>query len=406
MVFATEDGLARVLESIPNKRNRTRLQTFLEEQRSNGVRLSSVIMQANHIRHWAVFLGDTDFTAATKDDVRRFTNLRTTERTWRPAGTGEPTVKRVPIGNTTMNIRKTMLKQFQRWVRGGDKTSAYPEEVVWLKQKRSPDDEALPVEQIITPDELRTMIEAAPDTQLKALLAVLYDSGARASEFCALRVRDVIFDEYGAILALPKDGTNLKTGARRIRIITSAAYLRAWINAHPLTKKPTAPLWLAMSRRNQIGDPLRSSSLGYVVETAGKRAGIDKDVYPHLFRHSRATLAAKEGWPESIMRSHFGWARSSEMPSRYVHLAGKDADDYILSAADLKPRDKTQTLRAIAPKACPAGHLNAATNEYCIEPGCGRPLTPEAAEKSMDEIVNRVLALTTAKARRGRVQSK
>jgi integrase len=240
MVFATEDGLARILAGIPNEKNRCSLQVYLEEQRSNGTKLSSLMTQANHVRHRALFLGPKTFLEATKEDVRRFTSLRTTERSWRPSGSDRITVRRVPIGNTTMNIRKIMLRSFQRWVRGGTKRDPFPPDVSWLEQRRSASDEALPVEQILTPDELRLMIEAAAETQTKALLAVLYDPGARASEFCSLRIRDVIFDDHGAILALPKTATNLKTGARRIRIITSTRFLKAWINAHPSARDPSS----------------------------------------------------------------------------------------------------------------------------------------------------------------------
>lgn len=396
MPYGTDASVERLLDGIPDRKNRETVRTYLEENRANGVRISSLLSQGNHLRHWAVFLGDRPFTAATKEDVRRFTNLRTTERTWRPGGTTKVIVRRVPIGNTTLNIRKVTLKAFQRWARGGDKRGPYPEEVAWLTQKRSASDEALPVEQILTPDELRLMVEAAPDTQTKALLAALYDSGARASEFCSLRIGNVVFDDYGAILALPKDASDLKTGARRIRVITSTPYLRAWINAHPHAKKPTAPLWLAMANRNGTADRLRAHSLGYVVDRAAKRAGLAKEVYPHLFRHSRATLAAKEGWPESVMRAHFGWSRSSDMPSRYIHLAGKDADDFILAAAGVKAKNKAETLEKIAPKACPAGHLNAATNQVCDHPGCGRPVTPEAAERRQSAEMEVLLGMLTS----------
>ncbi|MHB8587120.1 MAG: tyrosine-type recombinase/integrase [Thermoplasmatota archaeon] len=375
MPYVSSESLERILDDIVNPGNRKVVETFLEEQRANGVRLGTLLNQAGHIRQWARFLGDRPFNAATREDVRRFTNQRTSTRSWRRTRSTRVTVKTVELSDGTVNLRKSVLKTFQRWAHGGDRQAAYPEEVAWLRRSRPKEDESLPVEQILTPDELRLLVEAAPDTQTRALLAVLYDSGARASEFCALHIKDVIFDDHGAILALPKDGTNLKTGARRIRIITSTPYLKAWINAHPLARDTKAPLWLALSHRNDLGDGLQSQSLGYVVSTAAKRAGLTKDVYPHLFRHSRATLAAKEGWPESVMRAHFGWSRTSDMPSRYIHLAGKDADDFILAAAGVKPQPRINTLAAMAPKVCACGTLNPPTGEYCVDPKCNRPLT-------------------------------
>jgi hypothetical protein len=33
------------------------------------------------------------------------------------------------------------------------------------------------------------------------------------------------------------------------------------------------------------------------------------------------------------MPAHVGWSRTSDMPARCIHLAGKDADDFLLAAA-------------------------------------------------------------------------
>lgn len=381
--YTSEDGLSRVIDGIEDPHNRQRVQDFLDEQRANGIKLATLLNLSNHLRHWANFLGARPFTEATRKEVVAFCNIRHTERTWRPGGRpadAPPIVRTVPLSNATLNMRKATLKQFQRWARGGGKKDPYPDEVKWLEQKRSADDD-LPTEQILTPEELRRMIEASSHLHDQAVLHVLYDSGMRASEFCSLRIRDVVFDENGAILALSKEAADLKTGARRVRIISSAVLLRQWINKHPQRDNPDAPLWHARSNRNQSGDRLKANGLGYVLEVAAKRAKLDKDIWPHLFRISRATLAAKEGWPESVMRAHFGWARSSTMPSHYIRLAGKDADDFILQAAGIKPKDRKATMAALAAKTCAAGHLNPAGGEYCETSGCGRALTPEAAQR-------------------------
>lgn len=410
MVYATEKGLDRILEDIPNEKNRETVRIFLEEQRANGVKLSSVVNQAGHVRHWAVFLGSKDFSAASKDDVRRFANLRTVERRWQGAGAKNPTIRTVPIGQTTMNIRKVILKNFMRWQRGGAKTDPYPPEVVWLKQARSKDDETMPVEAVLTRDDLHALIQGQAHVQAKAIIATLYDSGCRASEFCALRIKHVILDEHGAILTLPKDGTNLKTGARRIRVLNCTPFLVSWLNAHPHRKNPNAPLWLAL--RSEMADPLTSQMLYYFVREWARSAGITKEVWPHLFRHSRATESAREGWPEAVMRAHFGWSRGSDMPSRYVHLAGKDADNYILQAAG-KVTGGGRAAAALLPLVCQCGHENPATAEACEKAGCAKPLTVAAAQirarktflhalegddELMDTIADRLLAKSIARA--------
>jgi integrase/recombinase XerD len=53
-----------------------------------------------------------------------------------------------------------------------------------------------------------------------------------------------------------------------------------------------------------------------------KIAKLPKELHPHLFRHTAATERARLGWNEAQMRAYFGWSKSTDMPSRYVHLAG------------------------------------------------------------------------------------
>jgi hypothetical protein len=43
----------------------------------------------------------------------------------------------------------------------------------------------------------------------------------------------LVFDSYGAKLLV-----NGKTGARRVRIVSSVPYLTKWINEHPLKGDP------------------------------------------------------------------------------------------------------------------------------------------------------------------------
>ncbi|MHB8634328.1 MAG: tyrosine-type recombinase/integrase [Thermoplasmatota archaeon] len=262
-----------------------------------------------------------------------------------------------------------------KWVRGGDE---YPPEVRWLKATRDPQGGRMMTE-VLGREELLRLIEAQAHPQDKAVIAVLYDSGCRASEFVSLRLRDIAFDEYGAILSLPKGGKGLKTGARRIRVLNCTPYLRAWINGHPRKDEPNSPVWLSFANRNQ-GEPLTASSLYGLVHRGGLRAKLAKHIHPHLFRHSRATECAKEGWPEAEMRNFFGWSRSSDQPSRYVHLSGKDYEESMLRrAGKIDAGRKIQP--ALAPRVCQCGHENAATADFCENRACGKPLTVAAAER-------------------------
>ncbi|HWQ96229.1 MAG TPA: tyrosine-type recombinase/integrase [Candidatus Methylomirabilis sp.] len=78
---------------------------------------------------------------------------------------------------------------------------------------------------IFTRQEILKMIEVARHPMDKAFIAALYETGCRIGELAGLQIKNIHFDNYGAILIV--DG---KTGMRRIRVIFSAPYLSAWLD--------------------------------------------------------------------------------------------------------------------------------------------------------------------------------
>lgn len=412
MPFATRDSIDRQIEAIANPVNRKVARAFVDDKAANGRKLSSITSQMNHVKAWADFLGERAFTDATKEDVRTFLLQRTVERVWRPNGAKRETRKVVALKSSTIELRKVVLRSFQRHARGGGKRDPLPPEVRWLERAPTNNDDAMPVDahEILTRDDIERMIQAQDHPQGKAILATLYDSGMRASEFCSLRFKNIQTDEYGAVLTIQKGTRDAKTGARRVRVLSCTPYLLKWLNDHPDGKNANAPLWIILATNlKREGKPLRAGALNGFIKDAAKRAGIERRIWPHLFRHSRATECAKEGMSEMEMRIHFGWSRTSDMPARYIHLAGKDVDEAILRRAGKVPGGARPepVLRVRKCEFC--AHENPATAEFCENRPCGKPLDVRAAvyaeNAKMDEIVNRVLALTVAKARATRPPS-
>jgi site-specific recombinase XerD len=71
-------------------------------------------------------------------------------------------------------------------------------------------------------------------------------------------------------------------------------------------------------------------------EDSLKKAGLNKRVYTHLLRHTRATELASI-LTEAQMKELLGWTQSSDMPSVYVHLSGRDVDSAFLKAHGIIP---------------------------------------------------------------------
>lgn len=256
----------------------------------------------------------------------------------------------------TKHDYKVILRKFFKWLRN---SKDYPDEVSWIKAPYPKN--TLRANQLLTEEEIKRMVEVATNPRDKAFIFILYESGCRIGELLTVRIKDVEFDEYGAFLNVTG-----KTGPRRVRIIKSVPLLTIWLNCHKYSKNPNAPLWIRLNNPEMkfMATPTVRSFLKKVV----RKAGIDKRVHPHLFRHSRATHLASQ-IPESLLKKHMGWVQNSDMTATYVHLSGQELDKALLKASGIRIGDKPKEdkLKIINCSRC--GNDNSAGSKYCFS--CG-----------------------------------
>lgn len=373
------ERIERILETIPLTENQAIVRTWLQERQAVGLRSSTLLIHANCLRGFCAHLGAKKLADANRVDVIGYVNNAKSMRLYRSRkvdGSTTDTVQAILLSPRTLAQRKEVLKPFFRWLRGTDDKD--PPETKGLKVKRSEDH--IPTDALITREDLATLIQAHVEVQEKARVAVLYESGFRAGEFCALNVGSVVFEEleggvWSAVLTLPKGVKGLKTGARRIRVFDCVDYLKSWVDQHPHRSEPTAALWFTMSKRAP-GARLNANSLLTWTYRAGKKTGLKKDCNPHVWRHSAATERAKLGWNEAQMRAFFGWTKNSDMPSVYTHLAGLDCDEMEIERRGLKLSGK-HSGPALSPLTCAyCSHRNPHTALFCQK--CRRPVSPDA----------------------------
>ena len=264
----------------------------------------------------------------------------------------------------TIYTTKSVLKKFFQWLRGYEE--GYPEEVSWIKLSHS---KLNKLPEVLTQEEIKKLINSCDNIRDKALISVLYESGARVGEILNMKVGDVYFDEYGCVIIVSG-----KTGMRRIRLVSSTPLLGQYLEEHPFKDNPKYPLWISLAT-NKKYEPLGYGSVRAMLRKLAKRSGIKKRLYPHLFRHSRATHLAKV-LTESQLKEMFGWTQSSKMASVYVHLSGRDVDNAILEIYGLKKK-KEEGEKVIKCPRC--GEINEIGAKVCWK--CGFVLDPEFAKK-------------------------
>lgn len=182
------------------------------------------------------------------------------------------------------------MKRFYKFIRTGsvDREQPFPEEVRFLKSTLKANERELP--EYLTPSEVESMIKASDNQRDKAMLAVGFEAGLRASELLLLNVGDVTFDDMGARLRIRRG----KTGSRLVRLISSAPILGNFLGIHPRRNDIAAPLWPTESL-SYFGQRMLSwLAWSKRLNKTARDAGISKrKIHNHMLRHGSATEAAK-----------------------------------------------------------------------------------------------------------------
>jgi integrase len=270
----------------------------------------------------------------------------------------------------TLGTIKAVTRRFIAWVLAPNvfpSTKQVPDAVAWITcHVRKREQRRLQRNDLVMPQEIERVIDACHSPRDKALVAVLWETGARVAEIGNLQIKHLTKAPQGYVLDV--DG---KTGQRSPLIVSSAPYLSTWLANHPFKDQPDAPLWVHY-RYEKSPHMLKYDTIRFLLTSAFARAGITKRVHPHLFRHSRATFVLANGiMTEGAAKRYFGWTPDSGMLATYAHLVDQDANNAILRENNLAPlQEHDQELRPVRCTVC--GELNPPRTDWCTK--CGAVL--------------------------------
>ena len=111
-------------------------------------------------------------------------------------------IERSDYAEWTKIDHKTALKKFYKWLRNTE--DVYPPEVRWIKTTMKRSSTKLP-EEILNQEEVKKLIAACTNLRDRAFVATLYESGCRIAELLDLKLRNIEFDEYGAVIRVQKN---------------------------------------------------------------------------------------------------------------------------------------------------------------------------------------------------------
>jgi len=276
----------------------------------------------------------------------------------------------------TVNTRKDIIKRFFEWL-------GY-EKVVEHIVIKPMEENKLRKEDLLSAKEVRDMLFAcAPEIMVaynatvdstkrdRLIISTIDELGYRASEGSNINIGDIEDKNSYALITLRG-----KTGERTLPIVRSLPYLRKWLEIHPFRYDKDAPLFIS-AKNNEWGRRLLGTGIWRIIKKTAKRAGINKRVYPHLFRHTRATyFAIVKKWSEKELRLWFGWKHNSDMPNRYVHFAQEQVNKKYIREMGVFDEDEEEQNKEdeklLELKTCSnCSKKNPITATYCE---CGFPL--------------------------------
>lgn len=280
---------------------------------------------------------------------------------------------------STRNTYKRALKTFFKWLQGDNKH--IPESVEFIEYERQ--DKSISSEDLINREDIKAMIKACNTPQKRALIITLFESLFRRGEIIKCRVRDLKFHPEGyAILSIPAK-SDVKTGAYSATLIESIPYLKTHLNHHPFADEPEAPLFYS-ERYDRKGAWITSDGMYCIIRNIARAANIKKRIFVHLFRHSRSTELARQGYTAEEINLASGRKQGSKVAQVYISLNGGDVRKKILQRAGILPEEQTNGILELPKITCwNCETENPAINHVCLNDKCNMPLRvkPEQKEK-------------------------
>lgn len=153
----------------------------------------------------------------------------------------------------------------------------------------------LPV--VLSVEEVRAILKAAPNERDRAILEVLYGCGLRVSEVCSLKISEVYLkDMFVKVM-----GKGSKERLVPMAPSTASAIMN-YLSVRPESDAGCEDVLFL----NRFGRALSRVAVFKMVKSVALVAGVDKNLSPHTFRHSFATHLIENGADLRVVQEMLG----------------------------------------------------------------------------------------------------
>ncbi len=348
--FQRQLATARMIEA-----NRGYISKYLKDATLRGLsagRQKILLMEA---LYWAGLL-KKDFKKASEDDLKDAVTR----------------MQAAKYRDTTKKKKVAILKNFYRWLYGGDEL---PPQVRFAKKIRFKDVE-LDAKSIIRREDLEKLLKACDNVRDSALLYLMWESGIRVGELTNAKLDD--FKDAGAYFSLEVAG---KTGRRKIVLVECVPYMKKWLNKHPFRAMENAPLFCSLVHKTLA--PLSIRHINTTLKALAEKTKIRKPVNPHAFRRAAASDKAPR-YSHATICAYFGWRQGSRTPARYIGVDAEQTNAEVLKSYGIGKDTKPVPIAMVKCQNC--GTDNISGNLVCEL--CSRALNMGAALEVKKQLEN------------------
>lgn len=202
--------------------------------------------------------------------------------------------KRSGNNNTSLNNKRRKLNIFFDWMRKNDFVQKNPVENI------EPFTEILAPIDHLEPEEMEKLKASCSSKRDRALLEWFRCTATRKGEISSVNINQINWVERKAIIY------GQKSHAYRTVCLDSVAihYLLEYIKERKLDTQSNQPLFT-----RSIGDTARSLGRAGIyaeIRRIGKRSGLNRRIYPHLFRKTVATNVIRRGGTDADAGEYLG----------------------------------------------------------------------------------------------------
>jgi len=201
-------------------------------------------------------------------------------------------IKYKNLKNSTLETEKSIIKSFFVWLENEDYIVKSPTRKIKSTkvEKR--------VRKSLTAEELELMRDACSTNRQRALLEFTFSTGGRLSEITQVNIQDINWHERSV---------NIIGKGNKERTIyfspKAKIYLQKYFNERKSFPIVNDALFVSQKRPfGRLGDRAVEKEIGKIAV----QAGFDKVVFPHLLRHTFATLGHKAGMPLNVLQELMG----------------------------------------------------------------------------------------------------